>query len=114
MNLQRAAPTHFERRPQFADDRMQKEIANMKAGFIGLGRMGNHMARHLAEKGHEVAIFDVVPSAADHLREIPGIRVVSSVTDAARDAEVVGTSLPGPREVEAVVLGAGGLLETMK
>ncbi|HLF79804.1 MAG TPA: NAD(P)-dependent oxidoreductase [Dehalococcoidia bacterium] len=86
----------------------------MKAGFIGLGRMGNHMARHLAEKGHEVAVFDVVPAAADHLREIPGIMVVSSVTEAARDAEVVGTSLPGPREVEAVVYGPGGLLETMK
>ena len=86
----------------------------MKAGFIGLGRMGNHMARHLAEHGHEVAIFDVVPTAADHLREIPGIRVVTSVTEAARDAEIVGTSLPGPREVEAVVYGPGGLMETMK
>ncbi len=86
----------------------------MKAGFIGLGRMGNHMARHLAEKGHDVAVFDVVPSAADHLREIPGIRVVGSVTEAAEGAEIVGTSLPGPREVEAVVFGAGGLMETMK
>ncbi len=86
----------------------------MKAGFIGLGRMGNHMARHLAEKGHEVAVFDVVPSAADHLREIPGIKVMASVTEVARDAEVVGTSLPGPREVEAVVMGPGGLLETLK
>src|SRR6266540_2022358 len=86
----------------------------MKAGFIGLGRMGNHMARHLAEKGHEVAVFDVVPSAADHLREIPGINVMASITEVARDAEVVGTSLPGPREVEAVVMGPGGLLETLK
>jgi 3-hydroxyisobutyrate dehydrogenase-like beta-hydroxyacid dehydrogenase len=86
----------------------------MKAGFIGVGRMGNHMARHLAEKGHEVAVFDVVPEAADRLREIPGITVVRSVAEAARDAEVIGTSLPGPREVEAVVLGPGGLAETMK
>jgi 3-hydroxyisobutyrate dehydrogenase len=86
----------------------------MKAGFIGLGRMGNHMARHLAEKGHDVSVFDVVPTAADHLREIPGIKVVNSVTEAALGAEVVGTSLPGPREVEAVVFGPGGLLETLK
>jgi 3-hydroxyisobutyrate dehydrogenase-like beta-hydroxyacid dehydrogenase len=86
----------------------------MKTGFIGVGRMGNHMARHLAEKGHEVAVFDVVPEAADRLREIPGISVVRSVAEAARDAEIVGTSLPGPRDVEEVVLGAGGLAETMK
>jgi 3-hydroxyisobutyrate dehydrogenase len=84
----------------------------MKVGFIGIGRMGNHMARHLAEKGHEVQVFDVVPTAADHLREIPGIKVVNSVTEAARRRRVVGTSLPGPREVETVVMSAGGLLET--
>jgi 3-hydroxyisobutyrate dehydrogenase-like beta-hydroxyacid dehydrogenase len=86
----------------------------MKAGFIGLGRMGNHMARHLGERGHEVAVFDVVPTAAAQLREIPGIKVVNSVAEAARDVEVVGTSLPGPREVEAVVIGQGGLLETLR
>lgn len=86
----------------------------MNLGFIGLGRMGNHMARHLAEAGHEVAVYDVRPEAADPLREIAGIRVVSSVADAARDAEAVGTSLPGPVEVEAVVMGSGGLLETLK
>src|SRR6266508_3545250 len=86
----------------------------MKARCIGLGRMGNHMARHLAEKGHEVAVFDILPSAADHLREVPGIKVVNSVEEAAQDAEVVGTSLPGPREVESVVMGPGGLLETLQ
>ena len=86
----------------------------MKVGFIGLGRMGNHMARHLAEKGYEVSAYDVIPSAGDHLRELPNMRIVGSVTEAAQGAEIVGTSLPGPREVEAVVLGPGGLMETLR
>jgi len=87
----------------------------MNIGFIGLGRMGSNMARRLAEAGHRVAAYDVRPEAAAQLAEtIANIHPVKSIADAARDAEVVGTSLPGPKEVEPVVLGAGGLLESMR
>jgi 3-hydroxyisobutyrate dehydrogenase-like beta-hydroxyacid dehydrogenase len=86
----------------------------MNVGFIGLGRMGNHMARNLAEKGHQVTVYDVRPDVVAQLSEIPGITGARSVAEAVRDAEVVGTSLPGPKEVEAIALGEGGLLENMK
>src|SRR4029079_14620569 len=87
---------------------------SMKIGFIGLGRMGNHMARHLAQKGHEVAAFDVRPEAVAEQAKIPGTRAATSVADAARDADVVFTSLPGPVEVEQIVSGEGGLICAMK
>src|SRR6476659_6156183 len=86
----------------------------MKIGFIGLGRMGNHMARHLAEKGHEVAAFDVRPEAVAEQAKITNTRAATSVADAAKDADVVFTSLPGPVEVEQIVTGEGGLLGAMK
>ena len=86
----------------------------MKIGFIGLGRMGNHMARHLAQKGHEVAAFDVRPEAVAEQAKITGTRAATSVADAARDADVVFTSLPGPVEVEQIVSGEGGLMGAMK
>jgi 3-hydroxyisobutyrate dehydrogenase len=86
----------------------------MKIGFIGLGRMGNHMARHLAQKGHEVAAFDVRPEAVTEQAKIPGTRAATSVADAARDADIVFTSLPGPVEVEQIVSGEGGLMGAMK
>jgi len=86
----------------------------MKIGFIGLGRMGNHMARHIAEGGHEVAAFDVRPEVVQEMAKTPNVRAATSVADAARDAEIVFTSLPGPKEVEEVVTGEGGLFSAMK
>jgi 3-hydroxyisobutyrate dehydrogenase-like beta-hydroxyacid dehydrogenase len=34
----------------------------MNLGFIGLGRMGGNMARHLGAAGHDVAVFDMAPA----------------------------------------------------
>src|SRR6266566_4639016 len=44
----------------------QRETLAMQVGFIGLGHMGQHMARHVAEAGHSVAAFDLrVESVAE-------------------------------------------------
>jgi 3-hydroxyisobutyrate dehydrogenase len=48
------------------------------------------------------------------LSETPGITGARTIADAVRNAEAVGTSLPGPKEVEAVALGEGGLLASMR
>jgi 3-hydroxyisobutyrate dehydrogenase len=81
----------------------------MRVGFIGLGHMGQHMARNVAAAGHDVLAFDVRPDAV-----AAGTRKASSVAEAVLDAEVVFTSLPGPPEVESVALGPDGLLESMR
>ena len=86
----------------------------MKIGFVGLGRMGSHMARNLANAGHEVAAFDVLPEAVSAVAETPGIRAATSVADAARDADVVCSSLPTPDSVEQIATGEGGLIEAMR
>jgi 3-hydroxyisobutyrate dehydrogenase len=85
----------------------------MQVGFIGLGHMGQHMARHVAEAGHDVAAFDLRTDAVTQLAQTPHARRASSVAEAASAAEIVFTSLPGPPEVEAVVSGPDGLLESM-
>ena len=81
----------------------------MRIGFIGLGTMGSHMALHLREAGHELAVNDVRREAAT-----PHLAAGAVWADSAREigarAEIVFTSLPGPREVEAV---AHDLYETM-
>ncbi len=87
----------------------------MKIGFIGLGHMGAHMAHNLAKAGNEVAVYDVRQESIDALvARTPGARAGTSIADVATGADFVATSLPGPKEVEAVVLGPGGLLESMK
>src|SRR5882762_4393853 len=86
----------------------------MQVGFIGLGHMGQHMARHVAEAGHDVAAYDLRSEAVAQLIQTPRARRASSVSEAAHDAEIVFTSLPGPPEVEAVTTSPDGLLESMR
>ncbi|MGH2468483.1 MAG: NAD(P)-dependent oxidoreductase [Chloroflexota bacterium] len=86
----------------------------VKVGFIGLGQMGNRMARNVAKAGHELAVYDVRPEATSEIAQAAGARAATSPGDAARDADVVCTSLPAPRDVESVVTGPNGLLENMK
>jgi 3-hydroxyisobutyrate dehydrogenase len=83
----------------------------MQIGFIGLGHMGQHMARHVAAAGHDVLAFYTRSEAID---ATPGVRKASSIAETAYTAEVVFTSLPGPPEVESVALSPDGLLESMK
>jgi 3-hydroxyisobutyrate dehydrogenase len=86
----------------------------MQVGFIGLGHMGQHMARHVAEGGHDVAGFDLRPDAIAQLLQTPHARRAASVAEAASGAEIVFTSLPGPPEVESVAAGPDGILDSMQ
>ncbi len=74
----------------------------MKIGFIGLGTMGGHMAFNARTKGgFEMIVHDLRREAS--LRHVDAGAVwADDVATLARGADVVLTSLPGPKEVEAV------------
>lgn len=78
-------------------------------GFIGLGHMGLPMARNLAAAGYVVHGFDLSPEALAEARS-GGVLPARSVADAARDADVVITSLPNGQLVQQVYGGDGGVL----
>jgi len=78
-------------------------------GFIGLGRMGSPMASNLCKKGFELLVYDVNPKALAAFEQ-PHSKPAKSIADIARGCDVVITMLPGSANVEAVVLGAEGLL----
>ena len=81
----------------------------MRIGFIGLGNMGGPMALNLLKAGHTLVVHDLRrPAAAPHLEH--GAKWAASPRDAARASELILTSLPGPREVEAVALGPDGII----
>lgn len=84
----------------------------MKIGFIGLGRMGQGMARNLLKAGEPLVVFDVNPAAVQGLVDA-GAQAATSVADLAGQVGVVFTSLPGPVQVEEVVFGAQGILHNM-
>jgi 3-hydroxyisobutyrate dehydrogenase-like beta-hydroxyacid dehydrogenase len=82
----------------------------LRLGFVGTGTMGAPMASCLIEAGHALTVFDVRQAATAPLAA-RGARVAGSPAEAARDSEVVFTSLPGPREVEQAVLdSSSGIL----
>ncbi len=73
----------------------------MRIGFIGLGNMGGPMALNLIKAGHSLIVNDVRrEAAAPHLQA--GAKWADSPQAVARESELILTSLPGPREVEAV------------
>ena len=82
----------------------------MKVGFIGTGNMGNPMAANLIKAGHELTVHDLRREAATNLLEM-GAEWAATPKDAVPGNEVVFTSLPVPRDVEAVVEGENGILE---
>ena len=81
----------------------------MNVGFIGLGVMGRPMALHLQAAGHELHVWARRPQSAD------GLDAVVHATPAALGAAcaVVFTVITSSADVEAVALGADGLIHGM-
>ena len=84
----------------------------MKVGFIGLGRMGKGMARRIHEGEHELAVYDVVREATAEFAAA-GARVASSVANLCETSEVVITMLVEDATVVDVVLGPGGMRDSL-
>jgi 3-hydroxyisobutyrate dehydrogenase len=83
-----------------------------RIALVGTGRMGMPVCAALAEAGHNVL-------ATDKRRELKASVLASgaawrdSPAMAAATAEVLMTLLPGPDEVDAAMLGAGGALKAL-
>ncbi|MFT3800429.1 MAG: NAD(P)-dependent oxidoreductase [Burkholderiaceae bacterium] len=85
----------------------------MKAGFIGLGRMGLALASHLLRKGVDLTVHDIQRAPVDAL-VARGASRAAGVQALAAEADVVFTMLPGPRQSREVILGEGGVLAGLR
>ncbi|HXP05989.1 MAG TPA: NAD(P)-dependent oxidoreductase [Stellaceae bacterium] len=85
----------------------------MKIGFIGVGNIGAPIAGQLLRAGHALTIHDVRRDAGEALLAA-GAAWAESPAALASECEVVVTCLPGPVEMEAVCLGAGNLVASLK
>jgi 3-hydroxyisobutyrate dehydrogenase-like beta-hydroxyacid dehydrogenase len=83
----------------------------MKVGFIGLGRMGDAMARRILDGGHELAIYNRTAEKTRALGE-SGARIVGSIAEAARYGEAVFTMLADDAALEDVAWQQG-LLQSL-
>ena len=82
-------------------------------GFIGLGNMGMGMAGNIQKADYPMVVYDLRQTAIQPF-VTNGARQASSPAEVASLSEVIFTSLPGPKEVEEVATGKGGVLEGIK
>ena len=82
-------------------------------GFIGLGNMGGGMSANIQRAGYPMVVFDIREGMTRPLLE-GGARLGSSPAEVAQASDITFTSLPGPKEVEAVALGREGVLEGIR
>jgi 3-hydroxyisobutyrate dehydrogenase len=83
----------------------------MRVAFIGLGIMGSRMAVHLARAGHELTVWNRTGEKAEQWAQVHGGKVAATPADAAAEAEVAITMVVDGPQVEAVLLGPGGVAE---
>lgn len=87
----------------------------MRVGFIGLGAMGQGMARNLVVAGHDVHVWNRTPARAKPL-VAEGARLAKTVADACRDSAVVFTMVADDAALIDLVTGtdeAPGIEESL-
>jgi 3-hydroxyisobutyrate dehydrogenase-like beta-hydroxyacid dehydrogenase len=81
---------------------------DMDIGFIGLGRMGQGMARSLLRAGNRLTLYNRTRERAEAFRG-QGARVAGTVAEACRSG-VVLTMVADDAALESLVFGDGGIL----
>ncbi len=77
--------------------------SNARIGFVGVGRMGANMARHLKEVGYSlVAVYDSDGAKADSLAQEVGGEVCSSPAGVAECADIIFTVVTDDSAMRAI------------
>ncbi|MGH3451283.1 MAG: NAD(P)-dependent oxidoreductase [Haloechinothrix sp.] len=78
----------------------------MKVGFIGLGHMGGPMSLNVLRAGVPLVVHDRNKEAAEQHIAL-GASWADTPAEVAAQVDVLITMLPGPRQVESVLIGSG-------
>ena len=88
-------------------------MAKERIGMIGPGRMGLPMLRHLIKNGYQVTVTDLNPDAVK-TAEAEGAKSAATAAEVGKASDIVVIAVGFDDEVNAVVTGKDGLLETMQ
>jgi len=84
----------------------------MKVGFIGLGRMGQGMARNILDAGNELTVYNRTPAKAAELAAA-GATVVESIAAVTEGCDVVITMVTDDTALGNIAYGDGGLIAAL-
>jgi 3-hydroxyisobutyrate dehydrogenase-like beta-hydroxyacid dehydrogenase len=79
-----------------------------RVGIIGLGKMGNPMARHLRKAGFDVSGYDIDAAARSTAQPL-GIGIATNPGAVAEQSDFVIVVVGFDKEAETVLLGADGI-----
>lgn len=79
-------------------------------GMVGIGLMGHGIASNLLRHGHALTVFEHAGNQPLQALQAAGAQVQPTLQGVAAAADVVVLCVTGSPQVEAVVLGAAGLL----
>jgi len=79
-----------------------------RIGWIGLGRMGEAMAKRLVKAGHDVSVWNRTASKAAPLAEV-GAKIVATKQDLS-SCDIVFTMVSTTDDLKEVLFAEGGLL----
>lgn len=86
----------------------------MKVGMVGIGMMGHGIASNVLRHGHELVVLDHPGNQPLDDLVARGARVLTSLKEIAASSDAVILVLTGSPQVEAVLTGAGGILEGLR
>jgi 3-hydroxyisobutyrate dehydrogenase len=82
-------------------------------GIVGAGRMGLAMLKHMLKKGYTVTVCDISEKQIEMARKA-GAGAAATPADLGKLSSFIIIGVGFDDEVEQVITGKGGLLETMK
>ncbi|MFM8645852.1 MAG: NAD(P)-dependent oxidoreductase [Actinomycetota bacterium] len=82
----------------------------MKVAFVGLGVMGAPMARHLAQNGHSVTVYNRTAAKATDWVAAHGGTAAATPREAAQNADIVMVCVGNDDDVRSVIYGSDGVL----
>lgn len=85
----------------------------LKVGFIGLGLMGNPMAKNILKSGFPLSVYNRTKSKTLEFKKL-GAEVYDSPASLASQVDVVITVVTGPKDVRQVIMGKNGIAEGLK
>jgi len=85
----------------------------LTVGYIGLGIMGKSIARNILKAGFPAVVHNRSRGSVEEL-VAEGARAAKSPAEVASLSDIVFTNLPDSPDVEKVVLGPLGIIETAK
>jgi 3-hydroxyisobutyrate dehydrogenase-like beta-hydroxyacid dehydrogenase len=85
-----------------------------RIGFLGLGIMGSRMAANVARRGFPLSVWTHTPGKAEQWAAERGASARATPAEVARESEIVISMVVDGEQVESVLLGESGVIQSAR